>query len=130
LHHAIPPSVLGTVERAPDSSQLLAGRIGETACACDAELLDSAPHRAPGRVPHRAPGRTRLARQRRGETRPSVTGEQGTAPELIRAGTLARQAETGELVTGAGLMDWRREWVVEPGYRNGEHLDHRTFISG
>ena len=46
LHHAIPPSVLGTVERAPGSPQLLPGRIREMACACNAELLDSMPRRA------------------------------------------------------------------------------------
>ena len=46
LHHAIPPSVLGTVERAPGSPQLLPGRIREMARACNAELLGSVPRRA------------------------------------------------------------------------------------
>jgi hypothetical protein len=46
LHHAIPPSVLGTVERAPGSPQLLPGRVRQMACACDAELLGPLPRRA------------------------------------------------------------------------------------
>lgn len=40
LHHAIPPSVLATVERAPGSPQLLPDRIRDMAHACNAELLD------------------------------------------------------------------------------------------
>ena len=46
LHYAIPPSVLGTVERAPGSPQLLPGRIGDMAGACNAELLDPLPRQA------------------------------------------------------------------------------------
>jgi len=46
LHHAIPPSALGSVERAPGSPQLLPGRIREMAHACDAGLLGPLPGRA------------------------------------------------------------------------------------
>jgi aminoglycoside phosphotransferase (APT) family kinase protein len=46
LHHAIPPSVLETVERAPDSSQLISARTRDMARACDAGLLDSLPRQA------------------------------------------------------------------------------------
>ena len=46
LHHAIPPSVLGTVEPAPGRPQLLPGRIRDMAHACDAAFLDSLPRRA------------------------------------------------------------------------------------
>ena len=46
LHHAIPPSVLGTVERAPGSPQLLPGRTRDMARACNAELLDPLPRQA------------------------------------------------------------------------------------
>jgi Phosphotransferase enzyme family len=46
LHHAIPPSVLATVERAPGSPQLLPGRIRDMARACNAELLDPLPRQA------------------------------------------------------------------------------------
>jgi hypothetical protein len=46
LHHAIPPSVLGTVERAPGSPQLLPGRIRDMAYARNAELLDPLPRQA------------------------------------------------------------------------------------
>jgi aminoglycoside phosphotransferase (APT) family kinase protein len=46
LHHAIPPSVLGTVERAPGSPQLLRDRTRDMAHACNAELLDPLPRQA------------------------------------------------------------------------------------
>ncbi len=46
LHHAIPPSALGRVERAPGRPHLLPGRIREMACACDAEVLDPRPRQA------------------------------------------------------------------------------------
>jgi hypothetical protein len=46
LHHAIPPSALGRVERAPGSPHLLPGRIREMAYACDAGMLDSRPRQA------------------------------------------------------------------------------------
>jgi Ser/Thr protein kinase RdoA (MazF antagonist) len=46
LHHAIPPSVLATVQRAPGSPQLLPGRIRDMARACNAELLDPLPRQA------------------------------------------------------------------------------------
>jgi aminoglycoside phosphotransferase (APT) family kinase protein len=46
LHHAIPPSVLATVELAPASPQLLPGRIRDMARACDAGLLDPLPRQA------------------------------------------------------------------------------------
>jgi aminoglycoside phosphotransferase len=46
LHHAIPPSVLGTVERAPGHPGLLAGRTRDMARACDAGLLDPLPRQA------------------------------------------------------------------------------------
>ena len=46
LHHAIPPSVLATVERAPGSPQLLPGRIRDMARACNVELLDPLPRQA------------------------------------------------------------------------------------
>ena len=46
LHHAIPPSVPGTVERAPGSPQFLPGRIRDMAYACNAELLDALPRQA------------------------------------------------------------------------------------
>ena len=46
LHHAIPLSVLGTVERAPDGPQLLPGRIRDMAHARNAGLLDSLPRQA------------------------------------------------------------------------------------
>jgi hypothetical protein len=46
LHDAIPPSVLGTIERAPGSPQLLPDRIREMAYACSAELLDPLPRQA------------------------------------------------------------------------------------
>lgn len=46
LHHAIPPSVLGTVERVPGSPQFLPGRIRDMAYACNAELLDALPRQA------------------------------------------------------------------------------------
>ena len=49
LHHAIPQSVLATVERAPGSPQLLPDRIRDMARACDAGLLDPLP-----RQPYRA----------------------------------------------------------------------------
>jgi hypothetical protein len=40
LHHVIPPSVLGPVERAPGSPQLLPDRTRDIAHACNAELLN------------------------------------------------------------------------------------------
>lgn len=46
LHHAIPPSVLGTVERVPGSPQFLPRRIRDMAYACNAELLDALPRQA------------------------------------------------------------------------------------
>jgi aminoglycoside phosphotransferase (APT) family kinase protein len=46
LHRAIPPSVLGTVEPAPGSPQLLPGRTRDMARACNAELLDPLPRQA------------------------------------------------------------------------------------
>ena len=46
LHHAVPPSVLATVERAPGSPQLLPDRIRDMARARDGGLLDSLPRRA------------------------------------------------------------------------------------
>lgn len=46
LHHAIPPSVLGTVERAPGSPQLLRDRTRDMARACSPELLDPLPRQA------------------------------------------------------------------------------------
>ena len=46
LHHAIPPSVLATVERAPGSPHLLPGRIRDMAHGCDAGLLDPVPRQA------------------------------------------------------------------------------------
>jgi len=46
LHHAIPPSVLATVDRAPGSPQLLPGRTRDMARACNAELLDPLPRQA------------------------------------------------------------------------------------
>ena len=46
LHHAIPPSVLATVERAPDSPQLLRDHTRDMARACNAELLDPLPRQA------------------------------------------------------------------------------------
>jgi aminoglycoside phosphotransferase len=46
LHHAIPPSVLGRVERAPGNPQLLPDRTRDLARACNAELLDPLPRRA------------------------------------------------------------------------------------
>jgi aminoglycoside phosphotransferase (APT) family kinase protein len=46
LHHAIPPSVLGTVERAPGSPYLLPNRIRDMARACNAGLLDPVPRQA------------------------------------------------------------------------------------
>jgi hypothetical protein len=46
LHHAIPPSVLGTVERAPGSLHLIPGRTRDMAYACNAELLDPLPRQA------------------------------------------------------------------------------------
>ena len=46
VHHAIPPSVLATVERAPGSPQLLPGRIRDMAHTCDARSLESLPRRA------------------------------------------------------------------------------------
>jgi len=46
LHHAIPPSVLGTVERAPGSPHLLRDRTRDMARACNAELLDPLPRQA------------------------------------------------------------------------------------
>jgi phosphotransferase family enzyme len=46
LHHAVPPSMLGTVERAPGSPQLLPDRIRDMAYACNAELLDPLPRQA------------------------------------------------------------------------------------
>jgi aminoglycoside phosphotransferase len=46
LHHAIPPSVLGTVERAPGSPQLIPARTREMALACNAGLLDPLPRQA------------------------------------------------------------------------------------
>ena len=46
LHHAIPPSVLATVERAPASPQLLPGRIRDMARACNADSLDPLPRQA------------------------------------------------------------------------------------
>lgn len=46
LHHAIPPSVLATVERVPGSPHLLRDRIRDMAHACNAELLDTLPRQA------------------------------------------------------------------------------------
>lgn len=46
LHHAIPPSVLTTIELAPGLPQLLPGRIRDMARACDAALLDPLPRQA------------------------------------------------------------------------------------
>ena len=46
LHHAIPPSVLATVEPAPGSPRLLPGWIRDMARACDARLLDPLPRQA------------------------------------------------------------------------------------
>jgi aminoglycoside phosphotransferase len=46
LHHAIPPSVLGTVEWAPGSPQLIPARTREMALACNAGLLDPLPRQA------------------------------------------------------------------------------------
>lgn len=46
LHHAIPPSVLAMVERAPGSAQLLPDRIRDMARTCDAGLLEPLPRRA------------------------------------------------------------------------------------
>jgi Phosphotransferase enzyme family len=46
LHHAIPPSVLARVERAPGSPQLIPGRIRDMARACDAESLEPMPRQA------------------------------------------------------------------------------------
>jgi hypothetical protein len=46
LHRAIPPSVLGTVELAPGSPQLLPGRTRDMARARNAELLDPLPRQA------------------------------------------------------------------------------------
>jgi aminoglycoside phosphotransferase (APT) family kinase protein len=46
LHHAIPPSVLATVERAPGSPQLLPDRIKGMARACNAGSLDPLPRQA------------------------------------------------------------------------------------
>jgi thiamine kinase-like enzyme len=46
LHHAIPPSVLRTVERAPGRPHLLPGRIREMASAGNAQILDPQPRQA------------------------------------------------------------------------------------
>jgi hypothetical protein len=46
LHHAIPPSVLDTVERAPGSPRLLPDRIRDMARACDPDSLDPLPRQA------------------------------------------------------------------------------------
>ena len=46
LHHAIPPSVLATIERVPGSPHLLRDRIRDMAHACNAELLDTLPRQA------------------------------------------------------------------------------------
>jgi hypothetical protein len=46
LHHAIPPSVLTTIEPAPGLPQLLPGRIRDMARACDAGSLDPLPRQA------------------------------------------------------------------------------------
>jgi hypothetical protein len=46
LHHAIPQSVLATVERAPGGPQLLPDRIRDMARACDAGSLDPLPRQA------------------------------------------------------------------------------------
>jgi hypothetical protein len=46
LHHAIPPSVLETIERAPGSPQLVIGRIRDMAAACDAGSLGPLPRAA------------------------------------------------------------------------------------
>ena len=46
LHHAIPPSVLAAVERAPGRPRLLPGRIRDMARAGNAESLDSRPRQA------------------------------------------------------------------------------------
>jgi thiamine kinase-like enzyme len=46
LHHAIPLSVLGTVERAPGNPGLLASRTRDMARACNAGLLDPLPRQA------------------------------------------------------------------------------------
>jgi aminoglycoside phosphotransferase (APT) family kinase protein len=46
LHHAIPPSVLEKVERAPGSAELLRDRTRDMARACDADLLDPLPRQA------------------------------------------------------------------------------------
>lgn len=46
LHHAIPPSVLVTVERTPGCPQLLPDRIQDMSYACNSELLDSLPRQA------------------------------------------------------------------------------------
>jgi hypothetical protein len=46
LHHAIPPSVLRTVERAPGRPQFLPGRIRAMAQACNAGLLEPLPRQA------------------------------------------------------------------------------------
>ena len=46
LHHAIPPSVLATVERAPASPQLLRERVRDMAHACNADRLDPLPREA------------------------------------------------------------------------------------
>jgi hypothetical protein len=46
LHHAIPPSVLATVERVPGSLQLLRERVRDMAHACDADVLDPLPRQA------------------------------------------------------------------------------------
>jgi thiamine kinase-like enzyme len=46
LHHAIPPSVLATIEQAPGSPRLLPDRIRAMARACDAGMLDPLPRQA------------------------------------------------------------------------------------
>lgn len=46
LHHAIPPSVLATVEPVPASPQLLPDRIRDMAHACNPEVLDPLPRQA------------------------------------------------------------------------------------
>jgi Phosphotransferase enzyme family len=46
LHHAIPPSVLRTVEQAPGSPHLVPCRIRDMAHACNAGLLDPLPRQA------------------------------------------------------------------------------------
>jgi len=46
LHHAIPPSVLTTIEPTPGLPRLLPGRIRDMARACDARSLDPLPRQA------------------------------------------------------------------------------------